>query len=324
MVGKYDIRVYNNRVSYHFVIKRNITIIQGDSGTGKTSLFNLISDYNQSGISSGVTVSCDRKCVTLRLNDELQTELLKAMHGYIVFLDENSSFVKTHEFAKIANKSDNYFVIICRDSLPQLSYSVEEIYGIRVDRDAKKYRDPHRVYNEMYKLYNFDGTSLKPEVVITEDSNSGHDCFARIFPKSCISAGGRSNVVNMISSLKIEHKDVLAIVDGAAFGSEVELFLRKAENYGAKCVLYAPESFEYILLKSGILGDRVDSDKLAKTYDYADSCKYVSWEQFYEAYLTDISQGTVYSYSKKKLGLPYMTDGNMKKILNQLPKQIEV
>lgn len=49
MVGKYDIKVYNNRVSYHFVIKRNITIIQGDSGTGKTSLFNLISDYNQSG-----------------------------------------------------------------------------------------------------------------------------------------------------------------------------------------------------------------------------------------------------------------------------------
>ena len=63
---------------------------------------------------------------------------------------------------------------------------------------------------------------------------------------------------------------------------------------------------------------------MAKTYDYADSCKYVSWEQFYEAYLTDISQGTEYSYSKKKLGLPYMTDGNMKKILNQLPEQIEV
>ena len=38
MTGKYDIEIYNKRVHYHLTVKRNITVIQGDSATGKTEL----------------------------------------------------------------------------------------------------------------------------------------------------------------------------------------------------------------------------------------------------------------------------------------------
>jgi hypothetical protein len=31
MTGKYDIEVYNNRVHYFLTVKRNITVIQGNS-----------------------------------------------------------------------------------------------------------------------------------------------------------------------------------------------------------------------------------------------------------------------------------------------------
>ena len=34
MTGKYDIEIYNKRVHYHLTVKRNITVIQGDSATG--------------------------------------------------------------------------------------------------------------------------------------------------------------------------------------------------------------------------------------------------------------------------------------------------
>ncbi|SFC65478.1 hypothetical protein SAMN02910398_02793 [Butyrivibrio sp. YAB3001] len=38
MVGKYDIEVYNNKAHYFLTVKRNITILQGDSASGKTEL----------------------------------------------------------------------------------------------------------------------------------------------------------------------------------------------------------------------------------------------------------------------------------------------
>ena len=46
MRGKHRILVENDHVKYDFCIKRNITIIQGDSGTGKTSLLDLLRQYS--------------------------------------------------------------------------------------------------------------------------------------------------------------------------------------------------------------------------------------------------------------------------------------
>ena len=42
MKGRYRVIVQNNRLHYDFEIKRNITIIQGDSATGKTTLINML------------------------------------------------------------------------------------------------------------------------------------------------------------------------------------------------------------------------------------------------------------------------------------------
>ena len=82
--------------------------------------------------------------------------------------------IKTHEFARIVNESDNYFVIICRDALPQLPYSIEEIYGMRTDKESQKYIEPKKTYNELYKIYNLENNDeIKPDVVMTHVVNTG-------------------------------------------------------------------------------------------------------------------------------------------------------
>ena len=45
MKGKYSVFVQNNRLRYEFTISRNITIIRGDSATGKTTLLDLLNAY---------------------------------------------------------------------------------------------------------------------------------------------------------------------------------------------------------------------------------------------------------------------------------------
>ena len=49
MKGAYHIVVQNKNLKYEFDIKRNITIIKGDSATGKTTLIELIREYGQEG-----------------------------------------------------------------------------------------------------------------------------------------------------------------------------------------------------------------------------------------------------------------------------------
>ena len=50
MKGTYLVTVKNNVLQYQFEIRRNITIIKGDSATGKTTLVDMIREYDQNGI----------------------------------------------------------------------------------------------------------------------------------------------------------------------------------------------------------------------------------------------------------------------------------
>ena len=177
MRGKYHIVVQNNRLRYELNIRRNITIIRGDSATGKTMLLNLLEQAATFGESSGVEVTCECPCRTLGGND--WNIVLPNLHKQIPFLDEENKFVKSKEFAEAVKASDNYFVIVTREDLPNLPYSVDEIYGIHT---SGKYHDLKRTYNELYRIYSIETFSgkQKPGTVIVEDSHSGYEFFQSI------------------------------------------------------------------------------------------------------------------------------------------------
>ena len=129
MKGKYRIIVENKKIRYDFEIKRNITIIKGDSATGKTTLADMIAEYEENGADSGIRLTCDRECHILQ--GRYWKVLLAEMKNSIIFIDEGNKFVSSVEFAEEVKRSDNYFVIITREALETLPYSVDEIYGIR-------------------------------------------------------------------------------------------------------------------------------------------------------------------------------------------------
>ena len=71
---------------------------------------------------------------------------LQNISGYILFTDEENAFIRTEQFASAVRDSDNYFVIITRESLYNLPYSVEEIYGIH---SSGKYQNTKQVYQQL-------------------------------------------------------------------------------------------------------------------------------------------------------------------------------
>lgn len=152
MRGEHPLTVRNNKLQIKLPIRRNLTILQGKSATGKSTLIDLIAQYEELGESSGVVINCDVPCRVL--SGRSWERDLESIENSIVFIDEDNAFMKTHEFAHAARHSSNYYVLVAREALPKLPYSVDEIYGLKnTTRASSKYPAYNRVHTSVYRIF---------------------------------------------------------------------------------------------------------------------------------------------------------------------------
>ena len=323
MVGAYTVIVENKYLKYEFVIRRNITIVRGNSATGKTTLIEMIREFNQDE-KSGVNISCEKQCVVLEGRNWLED--LRRMDDSIVFIDENSRFTNSYDFASAIKGTNNYYVIVTREKLSNLPYSIEEIYGIRENGRYARLTSEY-TENRFYQLYgNRPNLDFGPEEIITEDEGSGNDFWKELVGNTmikCLAAGGKDRVIKVLRDAS-RSKRKLVVVDGAAFGAEMEEVMTYINLIDANTKLFAPESFEYLLLNSDLFPGKEIGEILENTQDYADSREYMSWEQFYTKLIVDLTEGTKMQYTKSKLNDYYLSERNMEIVKRELPKQVNV
>ena len=203
-----------------------------------------------------------------------------------------------------------------------LPYSVNEIYGFR---KSGKFHEARQTYNEIYHLYGeiSEQSKVCPQYVLTEDSNSGYEFFSSLFKQSnisCAAANGKSNIIFSLQKMDPKEGIGLVIVDGAAFGSEMRDVSEYLKEVGG-IVLYAPESFEWLLLSTDLIQEIRVSQILEHPEDYIDSREYASWERFFTKLLVSRTQGDpLWAYSKKKLPDIYLSS----KIMNAVKKQMRL
>ena len=273
MTGKYDIKVSNNKFTYTLTISRNITIIKGDSAAGKSTLIQLIDDFYRTKGRGDVQIVSDIPLYVLSDPNLWKTSLTQ-IPASIVFIDEELAEVyKSGDFASFIKNTEHYYVIVIRENLYMLPYSIDEIYYMK---ESGKYIDAKHVYNELHRVYsrnNFPG-KITPSKVVIEDSNSGYQFFVHAFhngSERCVSAGGNANVTESVMENLSDL--TLAIVDSAAFGaymSEFDEYVEKNEQFA----LYAPESFEYLILDSGIVKMKDLRKMIDQPNDYVESNRF--------------------------------------------------
>ena len=315
MKGSYRIIIKNAKLHYEFIIKRNISLIRGDSGTGKSTLIDMIDEYYNSPRDSGINLSCSVPCRVIGGRDWKTT--LESINRSIVFIDEENSFLPTDEFASAICNSDNYYVIVSRESFPNLPYSVEEIYGIRT---SGKYASIQQTYNEFYRIYEteFSRLPIHPKNIIVEDSNAGFEFFSTFLSGEkikVISASGKSNILPLLKNNF--DGETLVIADGAAFGSDMDRVVKFKKKH-SNIALYLPESFEWLILSSQILKDKHIDDILTTPENYIESKQFVSWERYFTELLTKTTANTFLQYNKSKLNAAYLNKEIAKRIINTI------
>ena len=210
MKGQVKFRIYDKDNEYRFTLKRNITIIQGESGTGKTTLLQAMFNSMSGSSAAAYTVETSANYfVYTRVFKKLRWEtVLAEITDSVIFIEENNRFIYSNDFAKYVKKSGNYFVIIGRKPLKGLPYSWQEIYELVSHKGSG---DLRRIYEFKEFYTNFTFTDYNFDLVIMEDSNAGFTFFKNFFSNvPVISANGNGNVLNTI--LAADASNILCIV----------------------------------------------------------------------------------------------------------------
>lgn len=324
MKGSYHFRVKSKKMLFDFNIRRNITVIKGDSATGKTTLLHMMYEYLRVGRESGYSVTADTDYYVYLRQEVGRTweDALYSLKDTIIFIEENNHFVFSKEFAEFVKTSGNYFVLVNRSPLRMLPYSIHEVYEIITTGKHMDIKESYHQLKELYSNYPIIGNH-KMDTIITEDSNSGFQFFSHLFEKrTVISADGNSKILDHIQQL--ETGDILAIADGAAFGAMIENCLEyAATRISQRISVWMPESFEYLILKSGLIPSKELSDIFASTSDYIEAKEYESWERYFTQLLISMTNDKPYNYSKKRLAPYYLQDKNIQKIIETFPEAIK-
>lgn len=313
MKGSVRVVVSTKKLRYELNLRRNITILQGDSASGKTTLIQIISDYQSGRTGPGTEIVCDRKCIVLAGDAESAIMRLESLTEAVVFVDEQERFLYSKAFSEAVLASGCYFVFVTRDGLNMLPYSVNEIYYLK---NSGYYQNTRQVYNSMYQVYPEAemNKKIEPSLILAEDSNAGYEMYEAIgqdIKVPCYSAGGKSNIAKYILANKEEQ--ILAIVDGAAFGADMQSVIHALEMSKGSYV-WTPESFEYLVLQSGIVQAEGLGEIMENPGNFIESSEYSSWERFFTCLLDNLTRNTIYAYSKKKLNPNYLTRGNIDKM----------
>ena len=313
MIGKYDIEVVTRKVDYQLTVERNITILSGNSATGKSTLYRAIKQFENDGRASGIKLTCDRPCVILE-GKNWENDL-KEIKQSIVFVDEGAKFINTEEFATAIKKSDNYYVLITRQDLGNLPYSIHEIYELDTNRIG------NRMFCKQQQIYKSNNIAQNAIIskIVTEDTKTGYEFYneyAKTHNIQCEHADGKTNVSKKIVN-KNNSQTTLIIVDGAAYGSEMNntmILINSIPGY----ILFTPESFEWLLLNSNILNEPYITEVLKAPYNYIESSEFFSWEKYFTDLLnkaTKESNIMPYNKSNNKSLKIFTTGNNMKRVI---------
>ena len=114
----------------------------------------------------------------------------------------------------------------------------------------------------------------------------------------------------------VKSNTVLVIADGAAFGPEIERIVALTKTMNV--IIYLPESFEWIILKSGLIHGV--SHILQEPESYIESREHFSWERFFTSLLIESTQDTYLRYKKSDLNPVYLQEHEKSSVIHTMPE----
>ena len=277
-----EVHIASNRIEYRFNIKGKYTIINGDSGTGKTTFYELVRALNR-----GLKLYNSTQIKIIAVPEEFEFFDIDKFNNSILVIDENCTLFKRKDFAKILQKSNNYFIIMSRTrKLNSLPISVESMYRIKTSGKTN-------TLEELYKrqeIKNIDNLDL----IITEDEGSGYKFIKELLSAfdiqniDIITSHGAASIAykSIEESIKLRNKKNIALIfDYSAFGEYINDLYETIRQYSTKCKFYLLDwqSFENYILNSKLYNANINLEDTKCNYNSLE----IYSEQLIKKYVAD-------------------------------------
>lgn len=303
MKGKYRITLQakNSTVKYELEVSRQITIVCGDSGIGKTLLHKLVEKYCNIGELSNLNLKVDSDYVSvepftpqlIRVDNSgflfkdktRKLRWLSKPKNVIYLIDEDILAIKGINFASLIRYTDAYYVIFTREAraFRYLYNSVWDVLTIKDDGGEA-------INNKCRKLYEeFNGNIKEYDEVIHEDSTTGKEVCELALQETIISSKGNTRIPLIVGE-RYSNKSVIIIADGSNFSNIMERLLKRSLDYNITMYLILPESTEYVLLHNIIFNDsKTVSEYLLNPISKYDTEDWITYEKMYEQVIIEES-----------------------------------
>ena len=299
MLGTYKVSIFVDKaIRYEFTLRRQFTVVCGDSGTGKTVLRDFVqmhfTEKDNNRVKIIITPESDTGTVPVaRAITEDLLSIRESGDTYddgsyklkwsekpsnkIIFVDEDYAYLRGIGFAAATNYTDAYYVIMARDTrvAEYLNNSVWDFIRFNEIGDETIINKAVNMYNE------YVGAIDKYDEVLHEDSTTGREICAKALSEVVDSVHGNINIVRNIEDKP--RSVILMIADGANFSNILSELIDTSEECLNTIYLLLPESTEYVLLHNKVFS--VDSNVINSINNpslICDTTKYISYERMYE------------------------------------------
>ena len=108
---------------------------------------------------------------------------------------------------------------------------------------------------------------------------------------------------------------MFVVADGAAFGCYADRVLKLQDIHRDTVTVCLPESFEWLLLSSGVISGLDVKAVLETPEAFINSEKFKSWEDFFYKYLRDKTGNSVFRYDKDCIPEAFCRGSNSAKVM---------
>lgn len=252
------IEIETKRLKYELDIKGKYSVIQGDSGNGKTNMCRLlqqkmIGDHT-------IKIRSEIPVVTLAPFDDGSG--LQNIRDSIVVLDEYYRILREPDVASILQKSDNYFILFYRKNLDFLPLCVENLYEMQTNGRGHWIQQKYTVSG----IRSFQGIKH----IVTEDRVSGFEFFKEHFSVEVTSANSKSEIVRYLQHLieiDPEYNDILIVYDAAAFAYQKEALDAWIHEKQLRVQVLDWYSFEHYVLTQAPFHTILTQEEIGKDWE---------------------------------------------------------